>query len=121
MPISSTETYAQAVIHLVALAIDLMVVVIIGYAAMRTLWLMLRARLTHRVKADVVDMRFDLGMSIILGLEFLIGADILRTSIAPTWSVIGQLAAVILLRSFLTYTLEWELSRLRHINQKPDI
>lgn len=33
--------------------------------------------------------RLSLGNSLTLGLEFLIGADILRTAVAPSWTDIG--------------------------------
>ena len=40
-----------------------------------------------------------------LGLSFLIGASILKTSLAPTWNDIGQLGAIIVLRTTLNYLL----------------
>jgi uncharacterized membrane protein len=40
-----------------------------------------------------------------LGLAFLIGASILKTIIAPTWNDIGQLAAIIGIRTALNYFL----------------
>ncbi|RMF24300.1 MAG: DUF1622 domain-containing protein, partial [Cyanobacteria bacterium J083] len=36
---------------------------------------------------------------------FLIGASILKTTISPTWNDIGQLAAIIILRTMLNYLL----------------
>jgi uncharacterized membrane protein len=44
-----------------------------------------------------------------LGLEFELAADIIRTAIAPTWTDIGQLAAIGLIRTFLNYFLEKDL------------
>ena len=49
--------------------------------------------------------RLEMGYSISLGLGFLIGASILNTTIAPTWNDIGQLAAIIVLRTVLNYLL----------------
>ena len=43
---------------------------------------------------------------IILALEFALGADIVRTAIAPTWDQIGQLAAIAAIRTALNYFLE---------------
>jgi len=42
---------------------------------------------------------------LVLALEFELAADILRTSITPTWNEIGQLAAIALIRTFLNYFL----------------
>ncbi len=49
--------------------------------------------------------RLTMGYSFSLGLSFLIGSSILKTSIAPTWNDIGQLGAIIILRTVLNYLL----------------
>jgi uncharacterized membrane protein len=46
---------------------------------------------------------------IILALEFALGADIVRSAIAPTWDDIGQLAAIAAIRTVLNYFLEREV------------
>lgn len=46
---------------------------------------------------------------LLLGLEFTLGADVVRTAIAPTWDSIGQLAAIAIIRTFLSYFLERDL------------
>lgn len=46
---------------------------------------------------------------LILGLEFMLAADILRTVIAPTWDQLGQLAVIAFIRTFLNYFLEKDL------------
>jgi uncharacterized membrane protein len=40
---------------------------------------------------------------ILLSLEFALGADIIRTAIAPTWDDIGKLGAIAVIRTFLNY------------------
>jgi uncharacterized membrane protein len=57
------------------------------------------------------DDRISFGRSIVLGLDFLVASDVLMTAIAPTWSHLGQVASVILLRLLLAYFLELELRR----------
>jgi len=54
-------------------------------------------------------MRQKLGSFLILGLEFFIAADIIRTVIRPNWNEIGMLAAIIALRTVLSYFLGMEL------------
>ena len=51
------------------------------------------------------------GVWLLLGLEFALAADIVRTAIAPTWTDIGQLAAIGLIRTFLNYFLEKDLDK----------
>jgi uncharacterized membrane protein len=54
--------------------------------------------------------RVSLGRAILLGLEFLIAADIIRTvAIEPTWENVGVLGLVVLVRTFLSISLEVEL------------
>jgi uncharacterized membrane protein len=57
------------------------------------------------------DIRLRLGRWLALALEFELGADILRTAIAPTWYDIGQLAAIATIRTLLNYFLQKEIDR----------
>lgn len=51
-----------------------------------------------------------LGRSILLGLELLVAADIIRTvAIEPTFESLGVLAVLVLIRTFLSLALEVEL------------
>ncbi|MDI9271827.1 DUF1622 domain-containing protein [Stenotrophomonas sp. PFBMAA-4] len=50
-----------------------------------------------------------LGRWLLLGLEFMLAADIVRTAISPDWNDIGQLAAIAVIRTFLNYFLERDL------------
>lgn len=83
-------------------------VVIIG--SLRSTSVFLR---TYRQQPDgVAYMRYrkDLGRSIILGLEFLIAGDIIRTVVvADSLANVGILALIILIRSFLSVTLHLEV------------
>ncbi|WP_405141406.1 DUF1622 domain-containing protein [Sphaerisporangium sp. NBC_01403] len=54
--------------------------------------------------------RQTLGRAILLGLEFLVAGDIIRTvAISPTFQSVGVLAAIVLVRTFLSFSLEVEL------------
>lgn len=55
--------------------------------------------------------REGIGRAILLGLEFLVAADIIRTvAVEPTFENAGILAIIVLIRTFLSFTLELELS-----------
>lgn len=48
---------------------------------------------------------------ILLGLEFLVAADIIHTvAVELSWSSVGVLAVIVLIRTFLSFTLEVEIS-----------
>ena len=52
-----------------------------------------------------------LGRSILLGLEFLVAADIIRTvAVTPTGESIAVLAGIVLIRTFLSFTLQLEMT-----------
>ena len=56
-------------------------------------------------------LRLDLGQGILLGLEFLIAADIIQTvAVDLSFESVGVLAAIVLIRTFLSFTLEVELT-----------
>jgi uncharacterized membrane protein len=44
------------------------------------------------------------------GLTFQLAADILETSIAPSWDEIGRVGAIAVIRTFLNYFLERDLA-----------
>ena len=54
--------------------------------------------------------RANLGRGILLGLEFLVGADIIATVTAPlSWESVGLLGAIVLIRTLLSFSLETEI------------
>ena len=54
--------------------------------------------------------RANLGRGILLGLEILVGADIIDTVTAPlSWTSVGLLGAIVLIRTFLSFSLETEI------------
>ena len=56
------------------------------------------------------NFRRQLGRSIILGLEFLIAGDIIRTVIVePTFENVGVLGIIVIIRTFLGMTLQLEI------------
>lgn len=55
--------------------------------------------------------REQLGRSILLGLEFLVAADIIKTvAVTPTAQSVGVLAGIVLIRTFLSWSLELEIT-----------
>lgn len=55
--------------------------------------------------------RSQLGRSILLGLELLVGADIVRTvAVAPALGSVLALGLVVIIRTFLSFSLELEIT-----------
>ncbi|QIB65754.1 DUF1622 domain-containing protein [Kineobactrum salinum] len=71
------------------------------------------ARMLRKEDSDSIfqELRQLLGRGILLGLEFLIASDIIYTvAVELTFETIGVLAIVVLIRTFLSFTLEVEMS-----------
>jgi uncharacterized membrane protein len=57
------------------------------------------------------EVRQRLGRGILLGLEFLVAADIIMTvTVDLTFTSVGTLALIVLVRTFLSFTLDVELT-----------
>lgn len=64
--------------------------------------------------------RLLLGRALLLGLEFLIAADVIRTvTLAPTLANIGNLGAIVLIRTFLSWSLVVEMEGRWPWQQRP--
>lgn len=61
---------------------------------------------SHNLKEEI---RLRLGRWLAVALELLLGADILRTAVAPSWSEIGKLAAIAAIRTALNFFLQREI------------
>jgi len=62
-----------------------------------------------------------LGRGILLGLELLVAADIIRTvAVAPTLESVAVLGAIVLIRTFLSFSLELEITGRWPWQKKPD-
>lgn len=67
-----------------------------------------------RGKADGFNrIRLSLGRFLVLGLEFQLAGDVLRTAVAPSFAEIGQLAAIAAIRTALNYFLGREIAQER--------
>ncbi|WP_153503251.1 DUF1622 domain-containing protein [Cumulibacter manganitolerans] len=80
------------------------------------------AALLRRSDTDVYHRyRRLLGRSILLGLELLVAADIIRTvAVTPTFRSVGVLAVIVIIRTFLSFSLELEITGRWPWQKEPD-
>lgn len=57
--------------------------------------------------------RIELGKHLALGLEFLVGKDIIESIIRPSWDDLGKLTVIITLRIVVTLILSWEIREIK--------
>jgi uncharacterized membrane protein len=82
----------------------------VDVAALLATAVLVHRLLTHRGEAVYRLYRQSLGRAILLGLEFLVAGDIIRTvAVSPTFTSVGVLAVIVLVRTFLSFSLEVEL------------
>jgi uncharacterized membrane protein len=84
--------------------------------AVGAIWAFIRAvavAIRTRDPAAFVPVRLSLGQYLVLGLEFQLASDVLRTAISPSFNDIGQLAAIATIRTALNYFLSREIAEER--------
>ncbi len=62
---------------------------------------------THSTRINMI--RMSLGRVLILGLEFIVAADLIGTTTTPDYYTVGILAIIVLIRTLLSYTINREL------------
>lgn len=103
--IPSLATWCATIIEAIGISL---IALMAGYALFNA-----ASRLLKNEEKDSIfqDLRQLVGRGILLGLEFLIAADIIYTvAVDLTFESIGVLAIVIIIRTFLSFTLEVELT-----------
>lgn len=107
----------KAIVEAVGLAIDAagVAVIVIGAVVATVRFFSRMGRRgggSEALPADRLYRQFrqDLGRGILLGLEFLVAADIIRTvAVSPTLENVAVLGLIVLIRTFLSIALEVEL------------
>ena len=109
------ETIVKSSTVLISLGIEALAAVVIAFSVLKALYLYSGRFTTKAVIWSNEAIRIQLGSSIALALELLLGADILQTAIAPSWSDIGQLAAIAGLRTGLNLFLGKEIKEIKEL------
>lgn len=102
---------AHGVVDFIAHLIELLGVAIIVVGLLLATAVFLRDGLGDAGWRKAYDRyRSNLGRGILLGLELLVAADIISTITAPlTFQSVGLLAAIVTIRTFLSFSLETEI------------
>jgi uncharacterized membrane protein len=104
------ETYTQVML-VVAQVFEVLAAAILFIGLLWSAWLSLRTYLrTKDGTATYKIMRQSFGGAILLGLEILVAGDLIRTvAVAPTLDNVIVLAIIVLIRTFLSFSLEIEI------------
>jgi uncharacterized membrane protein len=108
------ELVVIRIVSSLANIIELCAAFIIISAGIRAFWGYLFNALFQKMPKEKLAeqrLRIELGFALSLALEFELGADILKTAVAPNWHAIGIVASIIVLRTSLNYFLQKELEQ----------
>lgn len=109
------ELWLKPIVNYLAAAAEIAGAIVIGSAVFRGISLYLRRWVSARQPSHSIEtIRLQLGEMLILGLEFTVASDILKTAVAPTRQDILNLGAIVLLRTLLNYFLEAEIKQGLH-------
>jgi len=112
----SLEEFVKIAAEYAALVIEGIAILVIAAGAFQAGIQLLR-RPTHRLQFGRKQVWQNFALWLILGLEFMLAADILRTVVSPTWEQLGQLASIAVIRTFLNYFLEKDLQEYAEAKQ----
>ena len=108
--LETLNTILIVVKHLMTLFGSLVILTGSLFVVCQFLYRLVKSRHHQVLNFDLA--RLGLTRSIILGLEFIIAADVIQTTTTPDYYAVGILAALALIRGFLNYSLNKDLNAL---------
>jgi uncharacterized membrane protein len=93
----------------VALGIELAGILVVTVGTLQALIPVGQWAFTRRSHAERHEVWLRYAHWLVAGLTFQMAADIVHTAVAPTWDELGRLAAIAVIRAFLTYFLERDI------------
>ena len=108
---SSSGSEVLAWIEVAALVIEILAVAIIVVAIFySTFRFLVQAAARREIKEQYEQLKISLGRSLLLGLEILVAADIVRTvALEATLQSVAVLGLLVLIRTFLSWALVVEI------------
>jgi|SRR5271170_5943216 uncharacterized membrane protein len=113
------EAAIRLVSGYVALCVEAVAALVIAYGTIEALVALAPLLVGRTPVGRRREVRMQFGVWLLLGLEFELAADIIRTAIAPSWTDIGQLAAIAVIRTALNYFLEADIEALQRRDGQP--
>ena len=106
------EEWLRLVTKDVVVIIDAMALIIVAIGTAEAFFTGLRAAFPAPAHRRFREILVRYGRWLVAGLTFQLAADIVGTSISPSWQEVGQLGAIAVIRTFLNFFLERDLTEL---------
>lgn len=97
--------------YLIAISGILIIFTGIAVAITQYVGLIMRGKMI-KDGARINDIRLGLVRILVLGLEFIVAADLISTIVMPDYRTVGLVAIIVLIRTLLSYSLNKELAML---------
>lgn len=102
--------FVDSLLYWIRECISLLGVVVIAYGGVRSLHQIFMLIFYDKFDTNYIRLKF--GDTVVLGLEFMVGADIVGSLIAPDYYNLGLLGILVIIRTVLSYFLNLELQQL---------
>jgi uncharacterized membrane protein len=93
--------------------IDAMAVILIVVGTVEAFVLGIKALLSSATGHERRDIWLRHARWLVAGLTFQLAADVIETSITTDWQAVGRIAAIAVIRTFLNYFLDRDLTEIR--------
>jgi uncharacterized membrane protein len=108
----------MTVLNAISIVVGAAGVVVVVWGILRGAFSFLRCESINLGRRDATEVpldtiRLNLGRYLLLGLEFLIAADIIRTIAEPTLEEVTVLAIIVAIRTVLSFFLTREMERVK--------
>lgn len=107
------EYTVHAFAEYVALAVNVLAIAAIAIGSIQGAIGLSWALLTNAPEDRLRPVWLAFGRWLVAGLTFQLGSDIVETILAPSWDDVGKLAAIAVIRTFLSYFLNRDMDELR--------
>jgi uncharacterized membrane protein len=110
------------VVRAIYLSISFLGALVVIWGVLEAMIRFFRAKVRTRVSDHVREneaIRQQLGAHLLLGLEIFIAADIISSVVSPSWDKVGILAAIVAIRTVLSYFLRREVRQTKTVDLPP--
>jgi len=111
------------VVHIIYVCISVLGALVVIWGVLEAMIRFLRAKFWTRVPDQIREseaVRQQLGAHLLLGLEIFIAADIISSVVSPSWDKVGILAAIVAIRTVLSFFLRREVRQTSNIKAGGD-
>lgn len=105
-------------VHTIYVCISALGALVVIWGVLEAMIRFLRAKLWTRVPDQIREseaIRQQLGAHLLLGLEIFIAADIISSVVSPSWDKVAILAAIVAIRTVLSFFLRREVRQANNI------